>query len=334
MKGPDLYQRYNTVTNWGAVNGWADFTIIKLCNGIAKASPAGDNYVGAAKAAGIPVGGYVYALGSQSPAGTAVAFANELNRLGAFGVAPALDYEDSSLPTTAVAARAWITNFFVALKQAVPGLQYVLLYASGALMATINPSTLVVPGLTILVWDAEYGANDGVEHARSHFTGTVAIHQYTSAGSGAGITGNIDLNTLTDTRALHPLGAAMTDPMDEVVTRTDPDYTATTALTGNTTLEGVVQRFDNAIQQVEGLERQLIGLVNTITTMLTQLAAAVTANRTAEANQLAAILTAIGQQSATVSEAQIDEVVARINSGVSAETALLIGQKLVAGATS
>lgn len=327
MKGPDLYQKYNPVTSWSAINGWADFVILKLCNGTAKANPAADNYAAGAKAAGMSVGGYLYALGSQGAAPQAQALAAEVRRLTVTGVAPGLDYEDASLPTTAVGARAWITAFFVALKEAMPELQVALLYASGALMATINPSTLSVPGLTILAWDAEYGANDGAEHPRSHYSGAVALYQYTSKGTGAGVTGLIDLNTLTDTRALHPLGAAMTDPMNEVETRTDPDYTAATALTGSTTLAGVVQRFDNAMQQIEGMERQIQAQIGA-------LASAVGANHTAEAAQLAGLLVAIQQQTATVSDDQINAIVTGINANVGAETALLIGQRLVAGASS
>lgn len=115
----------------------------------------------------------------------------------------------------------------------------------------------------------------------------------------------------------------MTDPMNEVETRTDPDYTSATALTGSTTLAGVVQRFDNAMQQIEGMERQIQAQIGA-------LASAVGANHTAEAAQLAGLLVAIQQQTATVSDDQINAIVTGINANVGAETALLIGQKLVA----
>lgn len=206
--GVDLFGKYNGVTNWSAVRAAGiTFAILKLTNGVSKAAPTGDVFAAGARSVGIAVGGYAYAMEAHSPAGQAAALAAELKRLNAFGVAPALDYEDKGLPTEAGAARMWILQFFSALKSVLPELTVVLLYASGELMKAIDPVTLTVPGLLILTWDAEYGANDGAEHARTHYTAPVAVHQYTSVGHVPGITGGVDRNTLYDTRVLHPIAA-------------------------------------------------------------------------------------------------------------------------------
>lgn len=324
VQGVDLYEKFNKVTSWSSVDVAVGFCLLKLCNGASRASTPADAYVAGCKSVGIPVGGYLYALGGATPSSQGLALAGEARRLDALGVAPALDYEDASLPTSASGARSWITSFFTALKSAMPELQVALLYASGGLMNTISPATLSVPGLTILVWDAEYGPNDGGQHVRTHYTADVAIHQYTSTGAVAGITGGVDRNALYDNRALNPLGAPVSDPLSTPETRTDPDYTGATALTGQTTLAGITQRFDNAMQQIEGMERALQTSINS-------LAAAVGADHTAEAAQLAGLLTAIQSQTATVSDDQITALAAAINTTLSADTVQLLGQKLLGG---
>ena len=47
-------------------------------------------------------------------------------------------------------------------------------------------------------WIANYGANDGVDHGCSYSKGSVLMHQYTSVGRVAGISGNVDCNTAQD----------------------------------------------------------------------------------------------------------------------------------------
>jgi GH25 family lysozyme M1 (1,4-beta-N-acetylmuramidase) len=256
IQGADLFQKYNTVTNWATVKKQCGFLMVKLSNGPSKASPAGDSYVLSAKSIGLPVGGYGYALGTSSPAANAVALAAEVKRLSAFGLAPALDYEDNNLPTSALASRLWITQFFTALKQIIPNLTVALLYASGALMKTINPATLSIPGLLILPWDAEYGVNDGKQHSRTHYTADVAIHQYTSVGSVEGIGGAVDLNTLYDTRVLSPLEDDVTAadiwnyplPNPNYPTSGPPTYTAAELLAGTYGTELAVDQHVGATQ--------------------------------------------------------------------------------------
>lgn len=201
--GIDVFQKYQGNVNWAQVRGAGlSAVFVKLTNGTSVASPAGDTYVRGAKAAGLQVGGYAYVLGGSATAQADV-FAAQLLRLNALGLAPALDFEDAGLPASAASRRSWIVSFFARLKTRIPSLGRVLLYSSGAELVAINAGTIRVAGLQVLIWDAEYGANDGAEHPRTHYTAPVAVHQYTSVGRVAGISGNVDRNTIyTDITAV------------------------------------------------------------------------------------------------------------------------------------
>ncbi|HEY1572634.1 MAG TPA: glycoside hydrolase family 25 protein [Pseudonocardiaceae bacterium] len=196
VKGIDVYQRFQGTIDWPAVAraGVVD-VFVKLTNGPGPADVRGDAYVRAAHAARLRVGGYHYALGG-SAAVQADAFAAELIRLHALDLAPTLDFEDASLPTGTAARRSWIVAFFERLHTRLPSLTKVLLYSSGSELETIGAGSIAVPGLTVLVWDGEYGPNDGSEHPIVHYTGRVAIHQYTSVGHVAGVRTTVDLDDI------------------------------------------------------------------------------------------------------------------------------------------
>lgn len=196
VKGIDVYQRFQGTIDWPAVAraGVVD-VFVKLTNGPGPAQVRGDAYVSGARGARLRVGGYHYALGG-SAAAQADAFAAELMRLHALDLAPALDFEDTSLPTGTAARRAWIVAFFERLHARLPRLTKVLLYSSGSELQAISAGSITVPGLTVLVWDGEYGPNDGNEHPIVHYTGRVAIHQYTSVGHVAGIRTAVDLDDI------------------------------------------------------------------------------------------------------------------------------------------
>jgi GH25 family lysozyme M1 (1,4-beta-N-acetylmuramidase) len=196
-KAVDVFAKYQGAINWRAVAaaGVGD-VFVKVTNGSEPASPAGDSYVTGAHGQGIAVGGYHYALGG-SAANQAVAFVAELRRLSALDLAPALDFEDPSLPTDLADRRAWIVQFFGVVKANLPGLDRALLYSSGSELTAIHADTISLPGLDILIWDAEYGPNDGSEHPVTHYTGRIAIHQYTSVGHVPGIGTAVDVDTIT-----------------------------------------------------------------------------------------------------------------------------------------
>jgi lysozyme len=192
----DVYEAYQGQVNWPAVvNSGVRRVFVKLTNGTGPARVRGDNYVNGARSAGARVGGYHYALGGD-PVAQANAFADELLRLNALDLAPALDYEDHSLPK-GVAAQAWVRAFLNQLNIRIPQITRNLLYGSGSVLQAMRAWEITVPGADLLEWDAEYGANNGVEHPIRYYTGgQVSVHQYTSAGRVPGIAGLVDLDDI------------------------------------------------------------------------------------------------------------------------------------------
>ncbi|WP_372672590.1 glycoside hydrolase family 25 protein [Amycolatopsis kentuckyensis] len=192
----DVYEAYQGQVSWPQVVGSGVRRVfVKLTNGAGPARVRGDNYVNGARGAGARVGGYHYALGGD-PVAQANAFADELLRLNALDLAPALDYEDHSLPK-GPAAQAWIRAFLTQLNVRIPQLAKNLLYGSGSDLQAMRAWEITAPGADVLEWDAEYGVNDGVEHPIRYYTGGhVAVHQYTSAGRVPGIAGLVDLDDI------------------------------------------------------------------------------------------------------------------------------------------
>lgn len=190
MLGLDLYQQFNTVTSWPAVKAaGVQFVYVKLTDGGGRAIVAGDNYANGARGAGIKVGGYHYMEASPSPEQQADVFAAELKRLNALDIPPALDLEEPSIP---VGSRIDFGQRFLKRLQANLNGARVAIYSSGSWFTALHPDTWGIPNL--MDWEAEYGVNDGAEHPIRSYTGHVDVHQYTSVGHIAGITGNVDVD--------------------------------------------------------------------------------------------------------------------------------------------
>lgn len=209
MLGIDLYQRYNLVSDWHTV--YADGVrecYVKLTDGGGPAVVHGDAYVAGARAAGIKVGGYHFMEPTPSPETQAEVFAAELRRLNALDIAPALDLEAPAIP---VGSRVDYAKRFLTHLQATLNMSKVVLYASASWMTTLKPDTWGISGL--IDWVASYGTNSGAEQAVTAYTGHVDVHQYTSAGHLAGISGAVDLDdVLGDISESAPLPGAPSPP--------------------------------------------------------------------------------------------------------------------------
>lgn len=195
MLGIDLYQRYNLVSDWAAVraSGVRD-VYVKLSDGAGKAAVPGDVYVARARAAGMQVGGYHYMQPTPTPEAQADVFAAELRRLRALDLAPALDLEENSIPAV---SRVDYGRRFLRHLQGTLNISRVAVYSSASWFAALHPDAWGVNGL--VDWVAQYGVNDGREHAITAYLGHVDVHQYTSAGHIPGIAGLVDVDTiLTD----------------------------------------------------------------------------------------------------------------------------------------
>ncbi|WP_424184926.1 glycoside hydrolase family 25 protein [Actinokineospora sp. G85] len=194
MIGIDIYGRYQTVNDWNAVRGaGVQFVWVKGTDGGGAPVVRADALVGGAKSVGIPVGLYHFAQKSPTPEAQADVLAREVNRLGATGVAPALDLEDnpgSGLVWAPGEARDFGIRFLNRLRG--HGFGRVAVYSSVSQLKQWNPDNWGVPGL--IIWAARYGTNNGTNQGLGGYGGRVDVHQFTSAGQVPGIVGSVDLN--------------------------------------------------------------------------------------------------------------------------------------------
>lgn len=198
-EGVDLYQRYNTVTNWAALGQAIRFGWVKGTDGFGRASWAADAYVRGLESVGVPWGLYHFAEPGSATAQAHV-YVDELLRLGwapdAHHLVPALDLESAGMPVAMRGPFAWewleTVHAELANREA--------LYASTSWLRTLNPDAR--PYDWDLTWAAEYGVNDGQPHPIHGYTGRVDVHQYTSKGTLPGVSGWVDRNRTASVQLL------------------------------------------------------------------------------------------------------------------------------------
>jgi lysozyme len=180
-EGVDLYQKYNKVSSWTAVrNAGITFAYVKLSDGMTTRDDGG--YVAGGRGVGIAMGGYAYAQ-PGNPVGQANLLCDRAEATRATDLAPALDIEDNS------SIHTWGTNeavdFSCDYLQRIKARGHrACLYANNSMLKSILARVKIeVPD--VIVWAARYGADPTVVHD---------VHQYTSSGAVAGISGAVDRN--------------------------------------------------------------------------------------------------------------------------------------------
>lgn len=196
--GIDIYDRYQDITNTLALRGSPfDWAYVKGTDGGGRAPVRADTFVSTLKSIGLPVGLYHYAQLSPTPETQAQTLAEEVRRLAATGLPPALDLED---PHHAVfATQAFAFRFLAELKR--QGFPIVVLYANTSMLNAIRAWELDAKlGGGLRIWAADYGGNDADyddedrQRLARRYPHPVWIHQYSSTGSVPGIPGNVDKN--------------------------------------------------------------------------------------------------------------------------------------------
>lgn len=208
--GIDIY-RYQTVTNWTTVKNTAGvkWVYVKPTDGNGPAVVRGDSQVKGAKSVGLPVGGYHYAQFGD-PVAQANVFLGEVRRLGAAGLPPALDLESP------FSANATAKDFGIRFCRRIAEAGYrPAVYMNSSMASSLRPDQWGIPNLVI--WIADYGVNNGVRNPDLRpYTGRADIHQYTSVGRVAGITGSVDLNeSLTDITTVGDEDVSWTDKLND-----------------------------------------------------------------------------------------------------------------------
>lgn len=195
----------NATPHWDAVKKAGIAGVwMKVSEGSSFIDPDWDARSSAARAAGLPVGGYHFAR-PASGAGVAQAttFARHLGKIGPHDLRPVLDLEDTG-HLSSFDLRAWVHDFnqkVLALTGTGP-----ILYSYSAFLRGLEWTTPAGYGL----WLADYSVDDGKEHTvfpPPPWKKYVA-HQYTSRGTVAGVSGYVDR---TSAPSLIPLLAHPTE---------------------------------------------------------------------------------------------------------------------------
>lgn len=214
----DLYQQYNNVTDWSALAGVVSGAYLKYSDGAGGAHTPADGYAAGCRRVGIPYGGYHFAEPGDAAAQARVLI-GQYQRLGG-QLAPALDLESGGIPPAARGAFA--RQFLETVHQAYP---IVVLYASGSWLASLDPDAWPYPWDR--TWAAEYGVNNGARNALRAYRGRVDLHQYTSVGKLAGVSGHVDLDYTDDLSALLLTAPGLTSTVEDAMPAIPYDYQAT-----------------------------------------------------------------------------------------------------------
>uniref|UniRef100_UPI003F4976F3 glycoside hydrolase family 25 protein n=1 Tax=Pseudonocardia sp. CA-138482 TaxID=3240023 RepID=UPI003F4976F3 len=172
--------------NWAQVAGSGrSFAYIKATEGTDYVSPELDGQYRGARAAGLKVGLYHFADPGLSPEANADAFCAQVNRLGAVPghLPPCLDLE------TGVGDLSGWAQRFVTRVRADTACVRVMVYSSASFFQ--NQITERWMDQNIGVWIAHFGAAPG---RPAYLSPRVALHQHSSTGQVAGVTGSVDLD--------------------------------------------------------------------------------------------------------------------------------------------
>src|SRR5215211_1188784 len=173
--GIDIYDRYQDVTDWAAVQRLGvRFVYIKGTDGGGAAVVRADSFVRGAESVGLPAGLYHYAQPTPSPEAQADVLVREVRRLGANGLPPALDLEGPFHNLRLEAASDFAQRFLRRVRAS--GFDRVTIYANTSFLSRLRPDRWAIPGL--LIWAADYGANTGIRNPDLRpYSGRADIHQ-------------------------------------------------------------------------------------------------------------------------------------------------------------
>jgi hypothetical protein len=205
--GVDLHPVYQRGTNAlpDVEYGW-----LKLADGAAVYHNRADALAALFRSRGLPFGGYEFAQPGTDGAKAFDVLWAECQRLGATGVAPAVDIEGAGWTLTTAAARG---KAFCARARAA-GVRPAI-YMGTSMLQAIRPDLWAEKPV---IWAPRYGARPEAPGA-GQYLGHYDVHQYTSSGTLPGSAGAVDWNQAY-TNA-HLLGTT-----EEDMAFTQDDFTA------------------------------------------------------------------------------------------------------------
>lgn len=257
--GVDVHCYYQRDINWAQVTG-VNYVWVKVSDGAAaytKTDPVTrvvyrpDTHVAGAKSRGIPVGGYHYAQPGD-PRAQADILINEVLRLGATGVLPALDIEAPFTPNAA--ARTFGEAFCNRVRER--GFRPVV-YMSDSFAQVLKPADWVSQPV---LWIARYGSKP----VNTRYD----VHQYRSDGTLPGSAGLVDFNDSYNSNHLNGGSNVATLDNDDKAFVTDqitnhPGWWYGPRFEGNLNF---AQVFFDMRDNVRGLKTSLTALTTLVTT--------------------------------------------------------------------
>lgn len=208
MQLVDLSNNNAAEPDWHALAQHAGGVWLKVSEGATFTDQTFARRARAARAAGLRIGGYHFARPSRDSAqAQADHFVSVLGAIGRRDLRPVLDLEANDaglLPSELV---AWARGFVQAVR-AQTGVG-ALVYGSSSFLAGLDAFRPIGYGL----WLADYGPDDGREHAYSvpRPWKRIVAHQYTSKGAIGGVAGRVDLSSAARLRPLlaHPVAGLL-----------------------------------------------------------------------------------------------------------------------------
>lgn len=256
--GVDVHCYYQRGINWAQVTG-VTYVWVKVSDGAAAYTKTvsgvtyrPDTLIAGAKSRGFPVGGYHYAQPGD-PRAQADILINEVQRLGATGVLPALDIEAPFTPNAA--ARTFGEAFCNRVRER--GFRPVV-YMSDSFAQVLKPADWASQPV---LWIARYGSKP----VNTRFD----VHQYSSSGSLPGSAGAVDFNDSYNNSHLNTGGGNPVATLDNEDRQFIKDNTTTNAgwwysprFEGNMNF---AQVFFDMRDTVRGLKTSVTALTNLVT---------------------------------------------------------------------
>jgi GH25 family lysozyme M1 (1,4-beta-N-acetylmuramidase) len=186
------FSEYQGTIDFGKVKGNTDLLILRVQAGSTHPDTKYASYVAGCKANGIPFGTYAYGK-FVSVSDAQVEARDCFNRMDKATQFVVIDVE--SVSTTVASQLASATQAFIDYLHA-QGVKKVGLYSGENFYKTHGLSAVKADFL----WIANYGVNDGNQHAKPSIA--CDLWQYSSTATEAGVVGHVDVDTINGSKPL------------------------------------------------------------------------------------------------------------------------------------
>lgn len=186
---PDI-SHYHPVSDWAKVKASCPFLISKATQGTNFIDSTFSSFISGCEANHIPYWLYTYLNAGNETAQAQYLVNTCKGKVGSYFRGYVLDIEAGNAEANVIAALKYLE-----------GLGYKCIVYT--MYAQYNQYRNLVSGRgsNTAWWEARYGANNGTYNAAYPCHTGVDLHQFTSQGTVAGISGKVDLNRLTGTKA-------------------------------------------------------------------------------------------------------------------------------------